>query len=318
MKAPFSKLRRNRKGGVSVVIATIMAVFVLMMAVSQIYLYQNTLTSQTQSTLAEKFTLTNLFVNTTDSKTYFTLTNTGTVEIEFIAIWVNYSRTPFKELLNPTEANMTGLNLKTVINDTFTFQVETSRGNRIIQTYSPLPENAPPDVQATGVFKMSWFYCQYTSSKQRTKSDLLNLSIATSGDKYVVVYLQLTNNWIYPTTIKAQSFLTFLIYSTDPEFYVVNGATYPSGTTTCTDTNTKLTQFTEIVVQPQQTITLAFGAQAPSSTTWNWGSSFPSSVIGTGEGANMLVSVFYTLNGYSAKTFGETLTAQAVRLNSGS
>ena len=50
----------------------------------------------------------------------------------------------------------------------------------------------------------------------------------------------------------------------------------------------------------------------------NTDASFPSSVIGTGEGANMLVSVFYTLNGYSAKTFGETLTAQAVRLNSGS
>lgn len=314
MKAPFSKLRRNRKGGVSVVIATIMAVFVLMTAVSQIYLYQNTLTAENQSTLAEKFTLTNLFVDNTAQTTNFTLTNTGTVEIEFIAIWVNYSRTQFKQVLNPTESITLGLKLGTVNTDNFVFQVETQRGNSVITTYSPLLAQAPPDVQAGGVFKMSWFYSQYQSSKQKTKADLLALTYSGSSmDTYVAITLQFTNNWIYPATIKGQSFMTMLVYWTDPEFMLVNGATYPtSGTPT-------LTAYTDIIVQPQASVNLTFAGSTPYQNLWEWKTSFPSDgTLSTGEGTNLLVSLFYTLNGYSTKTYGETLTAQAVRLNAGS
>ena len=60
---------------------------------------------------------------------------------------------------------------------------------------------------------------------------------------YVAVYFQITYNWNYPTNIKAESFVTWIVPYIEVTMSIVDHVTYSSQKTIIAYTN-------EIVVQP--------------------------------------------------------------------
>lgn len=176
-------------------------------------------------------------------------------------------------------------------------------------------------VHTQGVFAVNWFYCKYTSAVTPYRTDLHQLVRPRTGysytDTYVAFYLNLTNIWTYPVTIKSQSYLTLVIYEADPEFSIVKNVSY-SGTPTLTPYN----DANQITIDPGQATELIFaaggngnGMPAPESSTWQWGTSDPQSLGSSNEGAAISVSVFYILNGYSTRLFGQVVAAQAIYLS---
>lgn len=181
---------------------------------------------------------------------------------------------------------------------------------------------ASTQVQTFGVFSVNWFYCKYTSALSPYRTDLHELLVPNGDnyrDTYVAFYLNLTNSWKYPVTVKSQSFLTLVIYEADPEFSIVKSVSY-SGTT---PTLTPYSDTNQITLDPGQSAELIFaagagnnnGMPAPGGSTWQWDVDPPQSLSGHNEGAAIQISVFYILNGYSTRIFGQVLAAQAIYLS---
>jgi hypothetical protein len=183
---------------------------------------------------------------------------------------------------------------------------------------------AAAQVHTQGVFAVNWFYCKYTSALTPYRTDLHQLlcpngdTPSSYRDTYVAFYLNLTNVWTYPVTIKSQSSLTLVIYEADPEFSIVKNVSY-SGTRTLTPYN----DANQITIDPGQATELIFaagmsqtGRPAPAGSTWQWDTQAPiSGYSPMSEGAAISISVFYILNGYSTRLFGQVLAAQAIYLS---
>lgn len=322
------KLRHNRKGGISVAIAMIMAMVIVFSLVMNIFNWEQILRNEDSAKADESFQITNVHFD--GSNLNITVQNSGLEVIHFTALWIDNNRTSINYFLNinqeGTFSNTTKVNVTT--NDIFKLTLVSERGSLAEAQYVPIPT---PDVQASGVFRVDWFYCKYTSRLNSSsyippKKDLVQLTMpyssgfpsTTKGDKYVAFYLSVTNNWIFPVTIKNQSSLTLVIWETDPMFSIVKNASY-SGTT---PTLTSYTDSNQITLNPTQSAELVFaagsnGKPVPSSSSWQWDTSFPytsPSAPDQSEAAQIQISLFYTLNGYSTRMFGQTLTAQAIYL----
>jgi len=160
----------------------------------------------------------------------------------------------------------------------------------------------PPGVRENGVFGLNWFYFKYTSYQKQIRTDAMSVPKSST---YVAVYFQVTNNWNYPTTIKAESYITWIVPYIDTTMSIVDHVTYPAKT---------ITAYTNVISdQPGQTVELIFAATTKKSTSWVWGSSIPSNLI-TQNPANtaaVQLTLFYTL---LDKTYCQTLTAQGTIL----
>lgn len=305
---PFKRLQRSRKAGVSVVIATIMAMAILGMAVAQIFIYERTLLCEERDRLAEKFTIDNIY--TISGRTYFKVSNIGTVTIRLIGLWINNTRYDIGYTLNPTESQTLNETCGLTENSVFDVVIVTERGLAVASEYSPEPTS---EVEATGVFKMNWFYFQYTSRQNPTKSDAM---VIPSSEDDVALYMKLVNNWIYPANITIETCVTWVVPYIEVNTYIVKNVSYPSHL---------ITKFTEITINPNEEKELIFagktqGASGTDDSGWNsvwcWGTSIPSNLIQDNPdhiGA-LQVSLFYELikSPTEIEKHGQVLTAQCV------
>jgi hypothetical protein len=237
--------------------------------------------------------------------THFRIKNLGSVTSQIVALWLNNTRYAKSLHLNPGDVKL--LN-HTYVDQEATFDVVliTERGLAVTKNYSPEPT---PDVKEGGVFRIDWFYSKYTSQQNPSESDA---TIINKREDYVAFYLKVTNNWIYNCTIKPESFLTLVIYGTEPTFFVVKDVSY-SGSPT-------LQSFEPIVSPPEGSVVLKFASKYIGSNQWNWKSDFSSLNIGGGidgggtfytEGAGIQISLFFDMNG---ETYGQTISSQATIL----
>lgn len=305
---PFKRLQRSRKAGVSVVIATIMAMAILGVAVAQIFIYERTLLSEERDRLAEKFTIDNIY--TISGRTYFKVSNIGTVTIRLIGLWINNTRYDIGYILNPTESQTLNETCGLTENSVFDVVIVTERGLAVASEYSPEPTS---EVEATGVFKMNWFYFQYTSRQNPTKSDAM---VIPSSEDDVALYMKLVNNWIYPANITIETCVTWVVPYIEVNTYIVKNVSYPSHL---------ITKFTEITINPNEEKELIFagktqGAYGTDDSGWNsvwcWGTSIPSNLVTDNDdhiGA-LQVSLFYELikSPTEIEKHGQVLTAQCV------
>jgi hypothetical protein len=298
---PFKRLQRSRKAGVSVVIATIMAMAILGLAVTQIFIYERTLVLEEQDRLAEKFTINKIYIS--NNVTHFEVSNIGTVTIHLVALWINNTRYNINYRLNPAEPltleeNLTGL----TENSIFDVVIVTERGLAVASKYSPEPSS---EVQASGVFKINWFYFQYTSLQHPTKGEAM---VIPSTDDYVAIYMKVVNNWIYPANITVETLVTWVVPYIEVPMYVVKSVSYPSHT---------ITKYTsEITINPQEEVELVFASASKGSSSWVWGTTIPNNLINSNPDhiAYLQLTLFYELikSPINIEKHGQVLSAQGV------
>jgi hypothetical protein len=297
------KLRCNKRGGVAVPIAVIMSMIIVFSMVTNIFVWELALREEDIKRNREKLEIQKIYMS--GSETHLRIKNIGSVTSQIVALWLNNTRYTKNLHLNAGEIKI--LN-HTYIDQSTTFDVTviTERGLAVTKTYSPEPT---PDVQEGGVFSIDWFYSQYTSQQNPTETDA---TVINKREDYVAFYLKVTNNWIYNCTLKAESFLTLVIYGTEPTFFVVKDVSY-SGSPT-------LQNFEPIVTPPEGSAVVKFAAQYIGSNNWNWENDFSSLNVGGGidgggtfytEGAGIQISLFFDMNG---ETYGQTISSQATIL----
>ena len=261
---PLNKLHRNKKGGVSTVIAMVMAMTVVFSVVTNIFLWEQVLHREEQDRAAERFTIETIYI-TSNGTACFPVTNTGTVTIRLAGLWINDTRYAIDHLLNPTEQTIIHKNLGLTAESTFNVVIVTQRGLAATSKYYPPTLEVP----ATGVFKINWFYFKYTSKQKPTKVDA---TVIPSNEDYVAIYLKVVNNWIYPATITLETLVTWttwtvqLIGSLGPMYlvpmYIVENVFYSKPT---------IAPYTEITVNPQDEVELVFASKSKGGREWQWG-----------------------------------------------
>jgi len=130
-----------------------------------------------------------------------------------------------------------------------------------------------------GPWQLNYYYFTYSDLTHQTPG---SPAIISSSDQYVALYVQLTNIYNSSMTILDGSYLQFVSPGSDVNQYVVenNTISYTTNSFTaygCVDSppSAPLDLVSGqhcITVNPGQTITLAFAADAPASTSWDWGS----------------------------------------------
>jgi len=298
---------RKRRGGASVAIAIMMAMIIVTSFVSNILIWNNRLNIEEEERLAEKFTIKSVFLSNQSNlfQVNVVVENSGGVLLRLVSLYINTTRYRIDVLLDPVRTTTISQNLTSnpeIDNYEVIFDVTltSERGSIIYYSYVPEP---PSEVKDTGVFKLDWFYFKYTSYQNPSRTDGM---IISKSSTYVAVYFKVTNNWIYPTTIKAETFATWIVPYIEVTMSIVDHVTYPGRT---------ITAYTnEIVVQPGQTVELIFAATANKGTSWVWGSSIPSNLVTQNPGSTAYVqlTLFYTL---LSKTYCQTLAAQGTYLS---
>ena len=297
------KLGLNNRGGVAVPIAVIMSMIIIFSMITNNFVWESELREEDIRRNQEKLEIQKIYMS--GSATHFRIKNLGSVTTQIVALWLNNTRYAKSLHLNPGDVKI--LN-HTYVDQETTFDVViiTERGIAVTTTYSPEPT---PDVKEGGVFSIDWFYSKYTSQQNPSESDAVMIS---KREDYVAFYLKVTNNWIYNCTIKPETFLTLVIYGTEPTFFVVKDVSY-SGSPT-------LQNFEPIVTPPEGSAVVKFAAQYIGSNNWNWENDFSSLNIRGGidgggtfytEGAGIQISLFFDMNG---ETYGQTISSQATIL----
>ncbi len=295
----LKKLQKNRKGGVSVIIATIMSMIILMLAISQIFIFEAEIQSEDMNRKAESFTIDMIY--TLSNTTSFKVSNIGTVAIRLVAIWINNTRNSIDVMLNPLDTqtiDMDGLGL--TVDSVFDATIVTKRGLAVTFNYSPSPEQAPEDVQTTGVFKLNWFFFKYTSLRHPNRTEAM---VVHQSEDYVALYFKITNNWIYPCKIVNMTQIQFVIPYIEVPMFIVQNVSYPSHSVTALSS--------PIILNPQQEGELIFVSTVARGTSWAWGTSIPPNMLQDNPsciGAIQL-SIFYEING---ELHGQVLSAQGL------
>lgn len=297
------KLRLNNRGGVAVPIAVIMSMIIIFSMVTNIFVWESALREEDIRRNQEKLEIQKIYMS--GNATHFRIKNLGSVTTQLVALWLNNTR--YTKSLHLNAGDVKILNHTYVEPDTtFKVTIITERGLAVTTTYSPEPT---PDVKEGGVFRIDWFYSQYTSQQNPSESDAVMIS---KREDYVAFYLKVTNNWIYNCTLKAESFLTLVIFGTEPCFFVVKDVSYGGSPI--------LESFEPIVMHPEESVVVKFASKNIGSNEWNWKNDFSSLNIGGGidgggtfytEGAGIQISLFFEMNG---KTYGQTISSQATIL----
>lgn len=301
----FKKLQRNKRGGVSIVIGMVMAMTIVFSVATNIFLWEQTLQLEAQQRAAEKFTIDKIY--TSSGITHFSVSNIGTITIHLVGLWINETRYVISYRVNPTESIDVAENLSLTETITFDCVIVTERGLAVAAEYSLAPT---PEVLATGVFKINWFYFKYTSVQQKTKADAMTIP---STSTYVALYMKFVNNWIYPIKVKALSFACWTVPLPEIYMYLVQSVTYPAWGTPTISPYTS-----EVTINPHEEKELVFASTAGGGTTWQWGSRIPDYLgyfspwwANPGHTAALSATMFYELNG---QIYGQVLNAQGVYL----
>jgi len=250
---------------------------------------------------------------------YIELKNTGTIDINIVALWVNDTR------YTVTEAQVSEGELKRIeilltpyqwnidpIYSTFPVSVFTERGTSESETYLLLKSSdygdVTWDVAETGVFRLDWTHYKYTSKNHLTPIDA---TVILKSETYVAFYLRVVNNWCYPVIFLNQSFLTLTSISlkdkTIANFFIVDAIDYTSNATFPKIKAFSNTDYMKWIIWPGETQILVFAANTISSTQWKWD---PGNFYNSGlEGTGVQISIYYNAVGY---TFGQTIKAQAL------
>jgi len=287
----------NRKGGVSVAIAILMSMLVLFSVVTNVFVWERALREEDIKKGKEELEIQRIYMN--DNGLCVEIQNTGSITTHLVALWINETRYSIDYYLNPEDEETIVKTLSLNPESALEVTVVTERGNVVTGTYSPEPT---AEVKESGVFKINWFYCKYTSLDNPTPVDAIFIS---KHADYVAFYLEVINNWIHPCTIREESFLTLVVEGTEPNFYIVRNATYDG-----TPQLIRYENSNPLVVEPQESVVLVFASKYISGTTWKWKTTFPSSwgTIGT-EGAGIQISIFFEING---DVYGQTISTQAI------
>jgi hypothetical protein len=246
--------------------------------------------------LAEKFTIDKIY--TSSGITHFNVSNIGTITIHLVGLWINETRYVIDYRVNPVESIDVAKNLGLTEGTPFDSVIVTERGLAVAAKYSLAPTS---EVQASGVFKINWFYFKYTSVQKPTRTDAMTIP---STSTYVALYIKLVNNWIYPTKVKALSFVCWTVPMPEVYMFIVQSVTYPSHI---------ISAYTsEITINSNEEKELVFASTTKGGTTWQWGSSIPSGIhdsTNPSYTACLSATVFYEMNG---QTYGQVLNAQGV------
>jgi hypothetical protein len=236
-----------------------------------------------------------------------TVNNKCALVVKIVRIWINDTYSAASVVLQPMSVLSINSTVITRVGSSFNIMVGTERGNvfaaetgTLYYTENGWPQQGPPE---NGVFGLNSFYFKYTSYQKQTRTDAMTIPKSST---YVAVYFEITNNWDYPTNIKAESFVMWSVPYIDVTMFIVDHVTYPAKT---------ITAYTnEIVVQPGQTVGLVFAATTKGGTSWVWGSSIPSNLITDNPGSTAYVqlTVFYTM---SNKTYCQSVGAQGTFLS---
>jgi hypothetical protein len=299
----LTKLVHNSRGGVAVPIAVVMSMVIIFSLVTNIFVWEAALREEDIKRSQEKLEIQKIYMSS--NTTHLEIKNLGSVTTHIVALWLNDTR--YSKSLHLNVGDIKILNHTYIDREsTFDVTVVTERGLPVTKTYSPEPT---PDVREGGVFKIDWFYSKYTSQQNPSETDAV---LINKREDYVAFYLKVTNSWIYNCTIKPESFLTLVIFGTEPNFFVVKDVSY-SGSPT-------LESFDPTVIQPEESVVLNFAAKYIGSNQWNWKEDFSSLNIAGGidswntfytEGAGIQISLFFEMN---AKTYGQTISSQSTIL----
>jgi hypothetical protein len=322
VKFPLFKVRENKKGGVSLAIALVMALVVLSAFVQNIVIWGQALAVEDNDRLNEQVDIEAIYFM--DGQLNIMARNTGEVAAHLVALWVNDTRYEIDYHLNIEEsATDIGNDLvfvpmpNTSSNQIVTLFTERGTSGTTTYTLGEARENIF-EVGESGVFKVDWFYSKYTSQRYPDLREAIVIS--KWDDNFVAFYINVTNQWIYPCTLTEDSFLTLTSLSTigaseEPIFYLVNSVTYGADPTL----NPYKNDDNPYTVYPNSSQVLTFAAYGKWSDwnyngtwkDWKWGPSCFTQPQTT-EGAGIQVSLFYTnATTPDGKIFGQTVSTQA-------
>jgi len=148
--------------------------------------------------------------------------------------------------------------------------------NSAIATSNPVQVGT---IVSFGPWQLNYYYFSYTDSSHQSPT---SPAVITHSDQYVALYVQLTNIYNSSLTVLDGSYLQFVSPGSDVNEYIVENGTISYSSNSfqnygCIDSppaaplNLKSGQNC-ITVAPGKTVTLAFAAGAPFSTSWEWGS----------------------------------------------
>jgi len=314
----ISRLRNRR--GISTILGVIIFVGLLFSTVVPMYLVMNqadTIYDQKMfemKRLEDERSRESLVVDVSAMSQYSNILNINVsnecvLVVKIVRIWINDTYSTASAVLQSMSVLSMNLTVVPSLNCSYSIMVATERGNVFVADSLFYGEDGwvkepPPEVQESGVFKLDWFYFKYTSYQKQSRTDA---NIIPKSSTYVAVYFKITNNWIYPMTIKAETFVTWVVPYVEVTMSIVDHVTYPAKTITAY-TNEK-------VVQPGQDAEIVFAATTRKGTSWVWGSSIPSNLITQNPGSTAYVqlTLFYILLG---KTYCQTMTAQGTYFSS--
>jgi len=291
----FKKLQRNKRGGVSVVIGMLMAMTIVFSLATNIFIWEQNLQQEAQQRAAEKFTIDKIF--TSSGITHFFVSNIGTITIHLVGLWINETRYAINYMVNSAESIDVAENLSLTESITFDCVIVTERGLAVAAEYSLAPT---AEVQASGVFKINWFYFKYTSVQKPTRTDAMTIP---STSTYVALYMKFVNNWIYPVKVKARSFACWTVPMPEVYMFIVQSVAYPIHI---------ISAYTsEITINPNQEVELVFASTTNGVATWQWDDQIPNNLIYSNPShtAALSATIFYEMNG---QIYGQVLNAQGV------
>lgn len=318
------KFIRNQNGGAVVAISLLMALVVLSAFVQNIIIWGQALAAEENDRVNEQIDIEAIYF--VEEQLNVDIRNTGEVAVHLVALWINDTRYEIDYHLNIEESTIGIGNdlILTPIPQASKLQivtVYTERGNFDTDVYALETTGGDPmDVGAAGVFKIDWFYNEYSSiGTGGVQSDT---GVIWKNDTYVAFYVNITNKWQHNCTILPISFLTLTSLSTigaheEPNFFIVNNVSY-GGSPVLTPYNNVDDVFT---VYPNSSKILVFAAYTTENDwkyggtldDWRWGTQCPTYQSGS-EGAGIQISLFYYSSNDPEKIFGQTISTQAIIL----
>lgn len=150
-----------------------------------------------------------------------------------------------------------------------------------------------------GAWQPNFYDFLYTSSTSTGKEPI---AVIPESDEYVAMYITVTNSYTVPLTVLDASYIQSVSPGVDWDAFLGYGTPSYTGTPSftgygCYEPTSEapvdtLSGQSCTTVQPGQSVTLLFIAGAPSSTSWDWGTSYPGGTTAEGGTNGQIVLDF--------------------------